>query len=69
MSQKQKIVITITPDGYKVEAAGFHGGKCLVEEDALEAFIAKKGIQSKGRTQKKKLEQMYNTAPGEKVNY
>lgn len=65
----QKLTITITPDGIKVDAAGFTGGKCIVEQDALENFIKQQGIQTAGKTQKKKLEQMYSTAPGNQVKY
>jgi hypothetical protein len=66
----EKIVITVTPEGYKVNAEGFTGGKCLVEQDALEKYLNQHaGIATKGKTQKKKLEQMYSHAPGEKVQY
>jgi len=66
----QKLVITITPEGIKVDAAGFTGGKCIVEQDALERFLNQTaGITTKGKTQKKKLEQMYHTAPGQQAKY
>lgn len=65
----QKIVITITPEGYKVNAEGFTGGKCIVEQDALEKYLQTTGIGTKAKAQKKKLEQMYAHAPGEKVQY
>jgi hypothetical protein len=65
----QKITITITPDGMKVDAEGFTGGQCIVEQDALENFLRQKGIEQTGKDQKKKLEQMYQTAPGNQVKY
>ena len=65
----QSLKITITPTGIKVDAEGFTGGKCIVEQDALEAFIQQAGIQTSNKAQKKKLEQMYQTAPGNQVKY
>jgi hypothetical protein len=65
----QSLKITITPDGIKVDAEGFTGGKCIVEQDALEAFIQQAGIQTGNKAQKKKLEQMYQTSPGNQVKY
>lgn len=65
----QKMTITITPDGIKVDAEGFTGGKCIVEQDALENFIRQAGIQTANKAQKKKLEQMYQTPPGNQVRY
>ena len=65
----QSLTITITPDGIKVDANGFQGGKCIVEMDALENFIQTAGITTKAKDQKKKLEQMYSTAPGNQVKY
>jgi hypothetical protein len=67
----EKMIITIKPDGtMTVDAAGYQGGKCITEQDALEAYINKTaGIASHGKTQKKKLEQMYSKAPGEKAKY
>jgi hypothetical protein len=66
----QTLTITIKPDGsMTVDAAGFVGGKCTVEQDALEAFIQTAGITTTAKDQKKKLEQMYSTAPGNQVKY
>ena len=66
----EKLVITISPDGtMKVDAAGFVGGKCITEQDAMEAFIQQQGIKTAGKQQKKKLEQMYSKAPGQQTKY
>ena len=65
----QKIVVTITPDGMKIDAEGFTGGQCIVEQDALENYLRQKGIEQTGKQQKKKLEQMYSSAPGHQVKY
>jgi hypothetical protein len=68
MAQTLKIIIT--PDGIKVDAAGFTGGKCTVDQDALEAYINQTaGIAISQKTQKKKLEQMYSKAPGQQAKY
>lgn len=63
----EQLKITITPDGIKVDATGFTGGKCIVEQDALEKYIQSAGITAGNKDQKRKLEQMYSTAPGQTV--
>jgi hypothetical protein len=63
----EQLKITITPDGIKVDASGFTGGKCIVEQDALEKYIQSVGITAGNKDQKRKLEQMYSTAPGQTV--
>ena len=63
----EQLKITITPDGIKVDASGFTGGKCIVEQDALEKHIQSAGITTGNKDQKRKLEQMYSTAPGQTV--
>jgi hypothetical protein len=63
----EQLKITITPDGIKVDASGFTGGKCIVEMDALEKYLQSVGIQIVTKDQKRKLEQMYSTAPGQTV--
>jgi hypothetical protein len=63
----EQLKITITPDGIKVDATGFTGGKCIVEQDALEKYIQSVGITAGNKDQKRKLEQMYSTAPGQTV--
>lgn len=65
----EQIKITITPTGIKVEASGFTGGKCIVEQDALEKFIQSAGIMTGTKEQKRKLENLYSTAPGNQVKY
>lgn len=66
----EQLKITITPEGIKVDATGFTGGKCLVEQDALEKFISQTaGIATGAKNQKRKLEQMYSTTPGQQVKY
>ena len=65
----EQLKITITPDGIKVDAEGFTGGKCIVEQDALEEFIQNAGIQTRGKDQKRKLEMNYATAPGNHIEY
>jgi hypothetical protein len=66
----KKITITIAPDGtQKIDAEGFVGGACTVEQEELEAFIAKQGITTTAKEQKKKLEQMYAKSPGQQVKY
>jgi hypothetical protein len=64
----ETIKITISPDGMKVDAAGFTGGKCLVEQGELEKFLTQQaGITVSKKNQKRKLEQQYQTAPGQQV--
>ena len=68
MTQTYKI--EITPTGMHVDAAGFKGNSCTVLEDELEAWIEKEaGITVAAKTQKKKLEQCYHTAPGHQVKH
>jgi hypothetical protein len=54
----EQLKITITPDGIKVDASGFTGGKCIVEQDALEKYIQSAGITAGNKDQKRKLELM-----------
>jgi hypothetical protein len=63
----EQLKITITPDGIKVDASGFTVGKCIVEMDELEKYLQSVGISIVHKDQKRKLEQMYSTAPGQTV--
>lgn len=64
----ETIKIIITPEGYKVEASGFTGGKCLVEQGELEKYLNQQaGISTVKKNQKRKLEQCYEKAPGQQV--
>lgn len=65
----EQIKITITPDGMKIDAEGFTGGKCLKVQEDLEKFMQNAGISATGKQQKKKLELMYETAPGNFAKY
>ena len=59
------MTITITPDGLKVDAENFTGGKCLVLQEDLEKYLNSQGIQIGKKHQKRKMESMYATAPGQ----
>lgn len=63
----ETLKIEITPKGIKVDASGFIGGKCIKTQEDLEKFLAMHGIMTKSKDQKRKLEQMYASAPGETI--
>lgn len=64
----EEMVIIILPDGkIQIEASGYTGGKCTVELEKFEEYLKKKGYGIDGKEQKRKLEQMYSSAPGQTI--
>jgi hypothetical protein len=52
----EKITVTITPKGMKVEASGFPGKTCLAELAKMEKFLKDNGIEVKTKETKLKAE-------------
>ena len=66
----EQLTITITPEGLKIDAAGYTGDKCIVAQDALEKFLMQTaGVSSGNRNTKRKLEVSYQKSPGNQVRY
>jgi hypothetical protein len=66
----EQLTITITPTGIKIDAAGYTGNKCVVEQDALEKFLIQTaGVSTRNKDQKRKLEVSYSKTPGNTARY
>jgi hypothetical protein len=60
----EKITVTITPRGMKVEADGFKGPTCLAELAKLEKFLAENGITVENKETRLKAEASMSESTG-----
>ncbi len=56
MEGKKQMKFTITPDGIKVEASGYTGGKCLTDLKDFEKHMRSIGVTCNEKSQEKKSE-------------
>lgn len=59
-----ELIIEITPEGIKIEAAGFTGGACLAELDEFRKMLAELGIETDVSDQQLKREAMLASGEG-----